>query len=332
MLPASKDDFPKGLYLDQNKWIDLARAHYGKPEGKPFQDALRAVRTGVESGKLVVPFSIVNAIEAMIPRDAGRRERLARFMVALSGNRTILPEESVCQWEIRNAVGRLVGRGSPTAVRPLVIQFGAAHALGLTIQVLGPATETEVAIQHIRSSEMTVSFLMMASDKRERIQQARAGEAGAVSVFEGDRARATTLSLEQRRRLEFEGLLFGTGPYQPALVLALEELGLTVQDFRGRVHSAEDAMRFLADIPSLDVLLTLRLARDQDLVRPIDRNDIRDLDWLSVAVPYCNVVVSENYWGHQVRATGLDRKYGTMLMTDVRKLPQQLQGMIGCIG
>jgi hypothetical protein len=35
MLPASKDDFPKCLYLDQNKWIDLARAHYARPDGRP---------------------------------------------------------------------------------------------------------------------------------------------------------------------------------------------------------------------------------------------------------------------------------------------------------
>jgi hypothetical protein len=76
--------------------------------------------------------------------------------------------------------------------------------------------------------------------------------------------------------------------------------------------------------------VTLTLARNQDLVRRIQRNDLRDLDWLSVAVPYSNAIVSENYWGHQVRATGLDGKYGTMLMTDLRAVPQQLRTM-GCI-
>jgi hypothetical protein len=330
MLPVSKDDFPKCLYLDQNKWIDLARAHYGKPGGDPFKDALLATRTAVESGKLIVPFSIVNAVEAMIPRDAGRRERLARFMIALSGNRTTLPEEAACRREIREAVGRLFGRGSRTAVRPLVVQQGFTHALGLDFQVLVPAPETAAAVRHIPSSEMTVAFLLTASRKRDRIEEARAGEAGAVGVFEGDRARAVAMTLEQRRRLEFEGLFFGTGPYRPALALALQELGVTVRDFRALAPSAQDAVRFLADIPNLDILLTLRLARDQDLVRPIDRNDIRDLDWLSVAVPYSNVVVSENYWGHQVCATGLDGKYGTVLVTDLRQLPHQLQ-MMGCV-
>src|SRR3954454_3095218 len=110
MLPASKDGFPKCLYLDQNKWIDLARAHYGRPDGLPFQEALRVVRAAVASGKLIVPFSVINATEAMVPRDAGRRERLARFMVDLSSNRTILPYLSICPWEVKNAVQQLFGR------------------------------------------------------------------------------------------------------------------------------------------------------------------------------------------------------------------------------
>jgi hypothetical protein len=330
MLPTSKDDFPKCLYLDQNKWIDLARTHYGRPGGEPFQNALRAVRGGVKSGKLIVPFSIVNAQEAMIPQDAGRRERLARFMVELSGNLTILPEQAACRWEIRNAVGRVLVTGSPTAVRPLAVQQGFTHALGLGVQVLGPATQADTATRHIRSPEMTVAFLLMVSGQRERIAQAQAGEAGAVGVFEMDRARSASLTLEQRRKLEFEELFFGTGTYRQALAAVLQEFGVTDQAFRTRVHSGQDAVHFIADIPNLDILLTLRLARDRDLTRPIERNDIRDLDWLSVAVPYANVVVSENYWGHQVRSTGLHEKYGTVLLTDLRELPQELQ-LMGCL-
>ena len=89
MLPLCKDAFPKCLYLDQNMWINLATAYYGLSKGKPHVDALEAVRTAVSSGKLLVPFSQVNALEAMIHRDAARRERLAKFIVELSCNISI---------------------------------------------------------------------------------------------------------------------------------------------------------------------------------------------------------------------------------------------------
>ncbi|HEX3152646.1 MAG TPA: hypothetical protein VHR66_31530 [Gemmataceae bacterium] len=65
-------------------------------------------------------------------------------------------------------------------------------------------------------------------------------------------------------------------------------------------------------------------------MRAIDHNDIRDLDAMSIAVPYCNVIVVEKYWGHQVGATRLDAKYGAKVLTDLRELPKELK-LIGCV-
>jgi hypothetical protein len=68
-----------------------------------------------------------------------------------------------------------------------------------------------------------------------------------------------------------------------------------------------------------------------DKDRKVDHNDIRDLDWLSVAVPYSNVIVSEQYWGKKVQTTGLAAKYSTVLLTDLQELPSRLSatGWIG---
>jgi hypothetical protein len=60
-------DYPKLLCLDQNKWIDLARAHYQKPRGTPFVKALQAVRQAVANGKRVVPITGANLYEAAEP-------------------------------------------------------------------------------------------------------------------------------------------------------------------------------------------------------------------------------------------------------------------------
>src|SRR5262245_19444242 len=107
MLPERKGDFPKCLILDQNKWIDLARAHYNKPGGELFREVLRVAREAVSAGKLIIPFSMINAVEAMAARDSDRRERLARFMVDLSQNQTIMPCFVAWPWEVRNAVYQL---------------------------------------------------------------------------------------------------------------------------------------------------------------------------------------------------------------------------------
>ena len=73
--------------------------------------------------------------------------------------------------------------------------------------------------------------------------------------------------------------------------------------------SDEKLARFIASIPNFDVFIKLRIEREKDKDREVEHNDIRDLDWLSVAVPYSNVVVSEQYWGKKVQATGLADTY-----------------------
>lgn len=43
------------VYLDQNKWIDLARAATGRAEGGRFVEALAAARDAVAAGTAVFP-------------------------------------------------------------------------------------------------------------------------------------------------------------------------------------------------------------------------------------------------------------------------------------
>src|SRR5215471_14030132 len=131
MLPESKNDFPKCLYLDQNKWIDLARAHYGKPEGVKFQPCLQFIRAAIKAGTLIVPFGVWNAIESMISGDEGRRKRLAEFMVDLSGNKTVSPENVVAPMEIVNATRQLFGMPATEAPRKSLVHVGIIHAMGM---------------------------------------------------------------------------------------------------------------------------------------------------------------------------------------------------------
>ena len=100
MLPESKDGFPELLWLDQDKWIDLAKAHYGRAGGEAFRNALAAVRKAVDAGALIVPFSLVTIVEMQGDPHAERRERFTRFMTDLSRNRTILPFMPVRSWEV----------------------------------------------------------------------------------------------------------------------------------------------------------------------------------------------------------------------------------------
>lgn len=43
------------VYLDQNKWIDLARAATGHPDGARFTDVLEIARHGAKAGLVIFP-------------------------------------------------------------------------------------------------------------------------------------------------------------------------------------------------------------------------------------------------------------------------------------
>ena len=333
MLPELKKDFPKCLYLDQNKWIDLARAHYGKPEGIKFQPCLEAVRAAVKSGNLVVPFSVWNAIESLISQDAGRRKRLAEFMVDLSGNKTVLPESVVVPLEIVNAARQLFGMQPAEIPRTSLVHIGITHAIGMAEEIQsilpGPLGAGFAAV--MCRPEATIDFLARLGCQRDQIKAARDGEAQARVIFQTDRVVASTMSLAARQRAELMGLLRKNADYSNALKTAMKSLGRTGAEFKAEMASDEKLARFIASIPNFDVFIKLRIEREKDKDREVEHNDIRDLDWLSVAVPYSNVVVSEQYWGKKVQATGLADTYNTILITDLQELPTQLSA-IGCRG
>lgn len=278
MLPESKSDFPKCLYLDQNKWIDLARAHYGKPGGEQLKPCLEAVRTAVKSGKLLVPFSVTNAIESLIPRDEDRRKRLADFMVDLSGNKTMLPENSVAPMEITNAARKLFGAAATEAPRKALVQTGILYASGMEDEfrgILPPPFGAGFAAL-MAAPEATIEFLMSLGGKRDHIDTARAGEAQAKDIFEADRAAFEGMSRAERLRVEMSGLFTKNPEYRIATDSALRMLGRKGAEFKGEMENDEKLAQFVASIPNFDVFITLRIERERDKERKVEHNDIRE--------------------------------------------------------
>jgi hypothetical protein len=154
-------------------------------------------------------------------------------------------------------------------------------------------------------------------------------EKAQVELEEARRRAVEKMSVDQRRRAALYELFTESAPGRD-LRAVLAELDVPLRDFVERFRSPEEWVDFFHSIPTIDVLNELTLARDRDTSRSIHRNDFKDIAFLSVAVPYCNAVVTENYFGHLVQATSLARKYGTTVLTDLNDLPDLLRRE-GCI-
>jgi len=327
-LPENKTDFPKCLYLDQNKWIDLARAHYDREGGEDFKPALAAVRDAVAKTRIVVPISGVHVMETMAPKDDGRR-RLAEFMVDVSANNAILPHMAIRGLEVLHAVVRKLGLAPTTSIRPAIIRPGLSFALGAEPVVTAPEAIKKELLDLMNSRETSVRILCEAGD-RAVVETIQAEDVAVLKALEETRQRALAeLSDEMRHRVELVDL-FTKGEPATELHAALKSLGIGIKAFADKFTSPEDWMAFFHDVPTVDVFVTLGLTRDKELSRKIHRNDLKDMAFLSVAVPYANIIVVENFWGSVVQRTKLDSKHKTIISTDARQLPEIL-GREGCL-
>jgi len=253
-------------------------------------------------------------------------------MVDLSGNLAILPYMAVCPWEIKNAVRAYFSDRLLLLIRSSLIRRGIHTALGKQLRIAGlPPDREAAALESLDGPEVAVELLLQQGNARELDENARKGDEEIADICERARARSATdnLTPDQRYGVELAEYI-SKGVAHTALLEALQEAGITLPTFFDQLSERGIVREFFQCIYSLDVLLSLTTRRDRDLVRPIRRNDWRDMLGLSIAMPYCNLVVFENHWGHAAKALKLDEKYETVLITDACELPAQL-AELGCI-
>jgi hypothetical protein len=95
------------VYLDQNKWIELARAAKYPAEHPELRALLTTVEERVGSGKLVVPLTATNIFETHKVNDASRRRDLAFVQAGLSRGRVFRGRYKRLDAEIAAFVGRV---------------------------------------------------------------------------------------------------------------------------------------------------------------------------------------------------------------------------------
>jgi hypothetical protein len=126
-LPIFKE--PLWIYLDQNKWIDLARAYYSRADGARFTATLHRLQQAIEHDGARVPVSSDNIVEIVKNGNADRRQRLAHVMATISQTRTVAPQHAITPYEIDASLSNIFP--SPLQpVRPPVFGKGVQFAYG----------------------------------------------------------------------------------------------------------------------------------------------------------------------------------------------------------
>lgn len=313
----------KFIYLDQNKWIDLARAEDGRPDGVSFVSTLSIAREAVRSGEAVFPLSFPHCHETGRAPRLSQRKCLARLMVELSQGVVLRSLSQVIRDTLRDAVRVLFGEPTrPNCASPFgrgledVVGFRLENTLGYNAveraKKLRPHLDTPSAWTDV------LSHSLVDSRKKTNARLAEIGKQAAVAREDDRELWKGSSDGEIRRILAARATLHFIDDLQQSL----GEIGRTMEQW-GEM-GPDRLLKFWESIPCVSAQIELELALHRDKSKKWTSNDLADLNAMSLAIPYCDFVVTEKYWTHVARTRGLGTRFATSVVNNLSKLDEFL--------
>jgi hypothetical protein len=110
----------------------------------------------------------------------------------------------------------------------------------------------------------------------------------------------------------------------PLIDDACGKFKIVPKDLYDDLDNQEKVEKFFLSIPFVDISLRLLhdLFRQKD--KSLNRNDLRDIAFLTTAIPYSDIIVTEKFWAHTIRKLKLDEKYKTKIFTNIDEAAQYL--------
>jgi hypothetical protein len=320
------------VYLDQNKWIDLARAETGHPLGAPFKEVLTVFKEAKDGGRARFPLSSAHYYETGKQHDRKKRAELALTMLRLSGTLRIAPPQTIVPWELQRAMVEVFDL--PYTVPDLqLFGPGVAHAFSApNLCYTAPKQWHDIAIppkvlpELQRRGETDFEAMVLAdimpASVPDSVRQALHEHKNLTDgrFVQGQEEMADMVKSYGRHRLE--ELMVATA-YTDVRVLVAEvsyRFGLDPERVGKRWPQILEAT------PSRWVEMKLRHQRQANPQKAWHGNDLNDVIALAIAVPYCEVVVTERSWSSMLSAAKVPERFGTTVTRSLQEVASRLLG------
>lgn len=336
------------VYLDLNHWISLAKAAVGHPDGRRHVEALEHLRRASSSGQWVFPLSATHYMEMSGIRNSRHRADVAAVMEELSGFASLVDRVTLTRLELEAALDEMTSRPGPAYAPIPVVGQGVLQALGKVGGLLVRNAEGEDVSDEVRRTwpKGPEDFDRWRADAERQLDRASLrgprDDAEAASLradgwdptaarleaerrATGEREQSARLAADPRwRRGRLRDVVATRHVIFEIMDMVEEALtwrGLEVSD----VWTDLDASRKIVDcMPSADVCVTLLTAAHRNPETVWTANDVFDIDALSVAVPYCDLVATERHATRTLVAAGVPDRLGTEVVATLDDLIDRL--------
>ena len=304
------------VYLDQNMWIALSKAELGQSGGLRFRPALESARRLLRDGSAIFPLSFAHLLETFKIANLEQRARLAHLMVELSQGWFLTAPSFLILGQLRHQLGIKYGKKTTHWFDEKLFTKDIFEALGRGAQKL--MLQTMPGAADMFQSLLKLENFLASGPRLEpsmlnhQIEIAKRREVNRVDM--------SAVSVDIRRRIYYAQLMCES---TEELFEALRSLEIERDVFfKTNLTQAEE---FVRGIPVFDVESTLALSRNSHREKAIAVNDEIDIGFLSLAIPACDVVLTEKFWSNVAVSKKLDRKYSTIVSANLLSLQQYVE-------
>jgi len=307
------------VFLDQNKWIELAQVHNRRTTSGPVAELFPQLIAAVQRKRVLFPLSASNIMETAKCNDPDSRRHVAETQAILSLGYAYRSRAGRMAVELRAAIQRRFG------VQPVTMPPNWAIAPGF-MQAFEPMDELmakpeELArVRNLYSvthpQALYLDFMVNQDDTRRRraIATLTQGLASLVVRIESRRERFANKSIEFRRRA------YAAQSWVENLNILNQtavELGYSFDQLRTLGDRAMRAL--LEDVPTMNVEVEMA-ARMESKTGALSANDVLDMQSFYTAIPYSVHVVAEKAAISFAKQAKLDSKYGVALSRSLADL------------
>ena len=326
----------KVIYLDQNIWICLAQAYYGRNRNPDDAKVCKAVLKASESDKVIFPLSAVHMVETHRNNQQQRRERLIDFMIEVSKMYTIPNYEYLIYAELYRAI---IKRLDPEVFQEMIKRLDPRYFQQI-INYFYPAVNIKDFIIRKGISNMLANNEIKGLDNKEAFIRVCKNEEASNVVranryldyiradnIEKWRNQVICWNEDRNRRSD----AFFSKAFVDEIVGKIVRIKHLELDFPKEVLSPKelcsnqnDIINFSKDVPTFDVFSELFRRRLNDYNKPLETNDFYDIASLAVAIPYCDIVVAEKKFSAIAKDAKLDKIYNTIILSSIKELGQNI--------
>lgn len=321
----------KYIYLDQNKWIELAKGI--KENNSKYIELYNMILQNVENGVWAFPLSSIHIIETMKRKNETSRKEILDLMFSVSRGYAICDYMTADTIEFNSWVSNKSINYSQ--LRNLVISHDWAAIVGLSTENVNiqfsnrPCLPDELNIikkiikEHSCDREIfdLICNIFSGNITEDEEFYYTCYERGRQSFLLWKEKISNLEEYKDKHLYPAYLIMVFFEVYKEKIMALSPSMQKNILElFKENSKNKTTSIANLEALPGFNIHNRLLFELYSNPDKNVHKHDFNDLAYLRMAIPYCDIVIGEKYWCNRVCNYSLDKKYNTIVSTTLLSL------------